>query len=226
MDNYTGHKKQYTIYFIFFLFLFYHLSFFAQVEYSKFFEFKEGLYLNFSQFRSNAPIPKSSIVSNSNKNELGFLDEIVSKKEITYVDSLGNQEVIETSKLWGYSKNNAIHIFYEGSFNRLSLIGTFSHFVASITTYVNAPDPFIGLRGYPTFPTTYSRMPVKEIKQFVLDTQTGTISDFNTSTMESLLTRDELLYKDFMALKRKKKRELTFLYLRKYNEKHPLVFPN
>jgi hypothetical protein len=33
------------------------------------------------------------------------------------------------------------------------------------------------------------------------------------------------LYNEFIALKKKQKRDSIFLYLRKYNEKHPIYFP-
>lgn len=225
MDKFTGAKQPLPGIFLFFsifILLFFVSPVEGQVEYSKFFEFKEGIYLNFQQFRNNNPIPKSKIISENNKNDLSFLEDITSKKNIAYRDSSGKEQKIETSQLWGYSKNNVIHISFEGNFYRIGVIGSLCHFVASITTYVSTPDPFYSMRGYPYMMN--SNMPVKELRQFVLDTQTNTILDFNTENMEVLLRKDETLYNEFMALKRKKKRESLFIYLRKYNEKHPLYF--
>ena len=42
--------------------------------------------------------------------------------------------------------------------------------------------------------------------------------------MEKLLEADSALSAEFSQLKSKKKKDLKFLYVRKYNEKHPLYF--
>jgi hypothetical protein len=42
--------------------------------------------------------------------------------------------------------------------------------------------------------------------------------------VELLLSRDEALYKEFKALKRKKKKEQISRFIKKYNEAHPVHF--
>jgi hypothetical protein len=37
--------------------------------------------------------------------------------------------------------------------------------------------------------------------------------------------KDEELYEEYMKLPRKKKRDLMFVYIRKYNERNPLFIP-
>jgi len=63
---------------------------------------------------------------------------------------------------------------------------------------------------------------VDEMRQFVFDTQTNKVYDFNVKNMEMLLKNDSDLFIQFMALKKRKKADSIFIYLRKYNEKHPL----
>lgn len=193
----------------------------SQVAYSKDFQFKEGLYLDFQQFRSNQPVPKSRIVSDYDKNDLAFFDQLFSKKNtnIKYLGSSGVEQTVASSGLWGYSKNNGIYINYDGVFYRMGVIGSLCHFVANVTSYVYAPDPFYGMR----YGTT--SVPVKELKQFILETGTGRLHNFNIESMEYLLKEDVDLYNEFMALKRRKKKDAIFIYLRRYNEKHPLYFP-
>jgi hypothetical protein len=43
--------------------------------------------------------------------------------------------------------------------------------------------------------------------------------------MEYILQRDPALFAEYSALKKKQKRDQMFIYLRKYNDKHPLLFP-
>jgi hypothetical protein len=103
------------------------------------------------------------------------------------------------------------------------VIGSLSHFVATIAQKT-ANDPFgygynngLGYNPYPRY--------VYSTQQFILDFESGNIYDFDVEHMEVLLQRDQNLLKEFDALKRKQKRDSIFLYLRKYNEKHPIYFP-
>ena len=63
---------------------------------------------------------------------------------------------------------------------------------------------------------------VDELRQYVFDTQTNKAFDFNVKNMEILLKNDTDLYNQFMALKKREKPDVIFVYLRKFNEKHPL----
>jgi hypothetical protein len=192
----------------------------AQTAYSRDFHFKEGIYPAFQQFRNNDPVLKSQIISEYDKNDVGFFEQLTAKnKNIKFRDTSGAEVEIQASGIWGYSKNNAVYINYEGNFSRMGVIGSLCHFVSNVTTYVAAPDPFYGMRYGGT------SMPVTELRQFVLDAESGKTESFNVETMERILKRDEALYKEFMALKRRKKKESVFLYLRRYNERHPLYFP-
>ena len=64
-----------------------------------------------------------------------------------------------------------------------------------------------------------------EIRQFVLDTQTNIISEFNVKNMEVILKEDTELFTQFESLKKKAQTNSVFIYLRKFNEKHPLYLP-
>ena len=59
----------------------------------------------------------------------------------------------------------------------------------------------------------------------MFDFNTGEITQFSIEKLEEYLKRDPILYKEFMALNRKKKKSEAFKYLRLYNEKHPVYFP-
>ncbi len=58
-----------------------------------------------------------------------------------------------------------------------------------------------------------------------MDFYTGNRVDFNLENLENMLKRDDEIYKEFMALSRKKKKEQANRFIRKYNEKHPVYFP-
>jgi hypothetical protein len=186
------------------------------VAYNSDFRFKDGIYLSFESFRYNKPIPKSAIVSTFNREEIDFMRKVVSRKTITYRDSSGMVQEITPGSLWGFCENNSVYIRYNGDFNKIVVMGSIAHFTAMYTTY---------LSGGPTTPAgATTGAPVESVQQYILDMQTGKVMLYVLANMEELLQRDEALYKEFMALKKGKRKKMMFFYLRKYNEKHPVYF--
>ncbi|CAN5305323.1 hypothetical protein BH09BAC5_BH09BAC5_14250 [soil metagenome] len=184
------------------------------VIYNSDFRFKEGIYLNYENFRMNKPIPKSAIISDYDHSEIDFVRKIVSTKSILYKDSAGIDREISPSKLWGFCENNSVYIRWNGDFNKIVVMGSLCHFTAMYTTYLSSS---------PTSPTVANTgAPVESVQQYVLDIQTGRVLDFILQNMETLYKRDDVLYKEFMAMKKGKRRKMMFYYLRKYNDAHPL----
>ncbi len=190
------------------------------VQYTKDFEFKEGIYLSYYGFQKNHPVPPSSIIFNSNKGDKDFLKYVLDKNTFTFIDSSGKQQEVKTNSAWGYCSNGAVYINHGTDFNRVTIIGSFSHFIATVPMKVGVNDPFMYNDPFYNQPQyTYVS------NQYVLDFETGRVLEFNVDNMEILLKRDDALYNEFSALKKKQKRDSIFLYLRKYNEKHPIYFP-
>lgn len=188
--------------------------------YSKDFIFREGIYLSYDQFKHNSPIEIKRIVSDYDKTRLDFLKSITGKKEITFLNDSNRKVTLRVDSIWGYCQNQALYIKYGDDFFRVPIIGNLSHFLGY--QYVTTAYPNAGMYGS----QQVYQGAVKEQTQFVFDHLTRQVVIFNVGSMEVFLQRDEALYKEFMALSNKKKRQSTFLYLRKYNEKHPLYILN
>jgi len=216
------------------------------VKYTTDFKFREGFYLDFEQVRNNKPIPKSRILTSIEYNSKTFFDQVTESQTITYFDDLGNSQDVETSKLWGYSKNGLLYINIGGSFNRITIMGNICHFVANITSYnnrYNSPygySPY-GYGGYypysyysPYGYSPYGYSPygygspsyrTTELKQFLLDFNTGKVMEYDSKNVAMLLMSDPELHDEFAGLRSKKKQQLQFMYVRKFNERHPLYIP-
>ncbi len=190
------------------------------VQYTKDFTFSNGIYISFSDFKNNTPIIAAKIISDYNKTSRDFFQQVLSKSTFTYMNSLGKEQSHNSNDIWGYCQNGTVYINHGTDFNRVTIIGSICHFVASVQRQIGASDPFMN-----NDPFYNSQRFVYSTEQLVLDFETGKILDFNVLTMEGLLFRDEQLYKEFSSLKKKQKRDSIFLYLRKYNEKHPIYFP-
>jgi hypothetical protein len=157
---------------------------------------------------------------------------------------MGIRQEVPNNKIWGYSRNGVLYIQVQEEFNRITFVGSICHFVADVTTtdprYYNSPygyyDPYsyyspfgYGSYYYPygSYYSPYSRtnMTRNEVKQFIFDFESGKVLDFDLENTELLLMKDSQLYEEFMKLPRKKRKDLMFVYIRKFNENNPLYIP-
>ena len=194
----------------------------GSVKYSPAFKFKDGIYTNFLQVKQNLPIPKSQIVTDVDYNAFDFYDRLLEGKTITIYDNLGVNKEIETKFIWGFSNKGVLYINLNDEYNRIPVFGRISHFIAN-KTYVEY-DPYNRYNAYNR--TTYDPYNTKTVlMQYLLDFETGKLYDFNYKSVELLIASDIDLYEEFSKLSNRKKKKLQFLYVRKYNQKHPVYFP-
>lgn len=190
------------------------------IQYTRDFVFRPGLYLTFSDFKNNKPIPPSRIQFKSHQGDKDFMRMVVDQSTIVFLDSTGKEWEVKSREIWGYSSNGSVFVSHGTDFNRINVIGSLSHFVATIPVRVGMNDPF-----YYNDPFQSGQQYTYVSSQYVMDFETGKILEFNSENMEALLKRDEALFKEFTALKKKQKRDMIFVYLRKFNEKYPIYFP-
>ena len=214
----------------------------GMVKYTPDFRFTDGLYLNFDQVKLNSPIPKSKLLTSLDYNDREFFKKILEGEKIYFYDNMGVRQEIERSSLWGYSRNGVLYIQVQDNFNRITFVGNICHFVADITTIdsrsYNSPygyyDPYYSPYGYSNYYNPYSsyyspyRQPGvarNELKQYLIDFESGKVLEFDVTNTELLLMKDSQLYDEYVQLSRKKKKELMFVYIRRFNEKSPLYIP-
>jgi hypothetical protein len=203
----------------------------GMVKYTPDFRFNDGIYLNFDQVKLNSPIPKAKLLTSVDYNDREFFKKIFEMDKIYFYDGMGMRQEIEKNTIWGYSRNGVLYIQIQGNFNRITFVGTICHFVADITTNesrYNSPygyyDPYYSPYGYSNYYSPYgyyspyrqSNISRTELKQYLIDFESGKIL---------LLMKDNVLYEEYVQLSKKKKKELMFVYIRKFNEKNPLFIP-
>lgn len=199
----------------------------GMVQYTTDFRFQDGIYANFNMVKHNYPIPKSRIVTTVGLNDREFYDKITEEKWIVFYDDNGVQQELKSDNIWGYARNGVLYVNLGNGFHRLNFVGNICHFVATITTYNQGYyDPYYNQGYY----NRYYRSPTTnyastELRQYLIDFETGKLLDFEVASVEILLMKDPELYDEYMSLRRKKKKQFKFVYIRKYNEKHPLYFP-
>lgn len=201
----------------------------GMVRYTPEFRFTDGIYLDFSQVKANHPVPKPRILTTLDYNDEQFFNRLLEEKKIYFFDNLGAKKEVETSKIWGFARNGNLYIRVNTDFYRITIIGNICHFVANISTYNQRYyDPYIYDRMYyPYSSMSYppSNYETKETRQFILDFSNGNVLDYDVKSLEMLLMRDPQLHDEYTALGNKKKKQLKFMYIRKFNERNPLYLP-
>jgi hypothetical protein len=214
----------------------------GMVKYTPDFRFNDGIYLNFDQVKLNSPIPKAKLLTSVDYNDREFFKKVLENERIYFYDNMGVRQEVPKSNIWGYSRNGVLYVQIQENFNRITFVGNICHFVADITTYdsrgYNSPygyyDPYYSPYGYSNYYNPYNpyyspygrnNLTRNELKQYLIDFESGKVLEFDIDNTELLLMKDNQLYEEYVQLSRKKKKELMFVYIRKFNEKNPLYLP-
>lgn len=191
------------------------------VKYSPGFRFRSGLYISHNQLIENSPVPIKRIVSKFNKSGFDFFEKLLSEETVIFYDEFGMKKTVNVDNLWGFCRRGSVYINWGDDFNRIPVVGNICHFIASITVYENNYNSSYGNSFY-NMPTTTSRT---DIYQFLMDFDTGKVIEYSVGNVLVLLMADPVLFDEYNSLSKKKKKQMKFLYIRKYNEKHSLYLP-
>ncbi len=188
------------------------------VKYDRNYKFKDGLYITFDNVRNNSPVPISNIITSLDKSSNEFFENLILQEQITIIDGVGVKKEYSPENVWGFAKEGKLYIYIDLRVNLIPVIGEICHFVGTriVTYYPSSIDPFT-YRGEPS-----TRV---ETRQFILDFSTGVFYDFTISNIEPIFAKDPDFYEEWVNLSNRKKKKLIFVYLRKYNDKHPLMMP-
>jgi hypothetical protein len=190
-------------------------------KYAVGFKFKEGIYVSYIQFKTNSPVAKSKIVTDIDVNRIDFFETLFQKKTIKYFSNTGELIEIESDKIWGFSNRSVIYINYNDEFNRIPVIGNISHFVSNFTYIETQPYSYNSYNNYYANSNNYRT----ELRQYVIDFESGKIMDFSSKSIEALIVTDNNLYDEFVSLSARKKDKQKFIFLRRFNETNPIYFP-
>lgn len=174
------------------------------------FDFKEGIYRTFSEFRLNAP--SAPIGDLYNSEGLRITDLTDQDGRIFQADSAGGRTPVRWDNVWGYCNNNAVYMATRNGFQRIQRLGSLCHML------VEEWQVGMGMGMGQSAPVLVQRF---------LDTHTGRFDVLNASSLAAALQRDPGLYNEFMALPaRQRNKDATLIqFLNKFNGRQPLTFP-
>lgn len=184
------------------------------VTYKAGMQLREGVYFDFKSFRLNTPSVPLARITDDQGVAVTDLRGVLSR--LRYRTDSGRVEVLRMQRIWGFCQRGVVYVAAGNGFYRIGLVGSLAHMVYE----ENYRDWDPWLYG----PGTVTRT---VLLQQIIDMETGRALPFNAAGMDASLAHDRLLQEEFRALPKKKRnsQEALFRFLRLYNERHPLLFP-
>jgi hypothetical protein len=188
----------------------------TRILYDGGFDFREGIYFGFEDFRANRPSVALKDLLNDQGKPAGDLRQ--SNGKLFYLDSAGTKQRIDLDRAWGFCNRDVVYVRIGDGFSRIGLMGSVAHVVFD-NTYRNW--------GY--YGSAYGMGPSSTTvqEQRLLDMSTGNFQQVTGGGIYLSILHDEELVAEFQALpKRERNRDETiFRFMRRYNDRHPLTFP-
>lgn len=176
----------------------------------------DGIYRSYSDFRRNIYISREQVISDLKKDQLDFMSKVLAADKLSY-SSPGGVVTVLPKDVWGYYQNKVLYLNYKEEFFRVPVFGSVCYLVATVSV-INTGfyDPMWG------YGVNTSR--TKEIREFIMNFYDGAITEFSMEKAEELLSRDPVLFAEYMKLNRRNRKEQVNRYIRRFNEAHPVYF--
>ncbi len=172
-------------------------------------DFKEGFYFSIDMVLKNDPIPPSWIESENTTYNKAFYTDHLRAIEMVYHDYQGVKQSVETEDIWGFSTSGILYVKIGRHFHEIRFIGCISYFFASETVHTHS------LPNYRYDPTLVKN------KEYLIDFTANNVSEFDINGLEQILVNDPILWTEFDGLSKRKKNQLKYIYLTRYNERNP-----
>lgn len=183
-------------------------------------EFRDGIYATFLMVKYNRPIPPSWVETDMEIVDPSFFECITKEDEIVFYDDNGVKRVLKTCDIWGYCKKGDLYINVGAKFHKISFVGRISHFAASETTYTPIAyerEPFFGRTRY-----REPKIITAENKEYLVDLENNNVWEFDMERLELVLQNDSQLWDEFNSLRKRKKKQMKYIFINRYNQKYPL----
>ncbi len=177
-------------------------------------DLRDGVYFDFAAFRNNRPSVPIEKLQDDQGLPISDIRRVVSK--LYWQPDTGSRQAIRMTGLWGFCQNDVVYIQAGNGFYRIGLMGSLAHMTYEQT--VRDWDPY--MYRYGSMTRTY-------IVQQMLDMKSGRFLPFNAAGMDQALQHDTALLEEFRGMKKKERNsnEVLFRFLRLYNDRHMLEFP-
>jgi len=171
---------------------------------------QEGVYFSFAAFRNLKPDIRKHQIYKYGADSTYSIRRWVAGENPYYISESGIKTKLPLDSVWGFAEKNNAFIFLGGKFHKITTLGSISYFLESYPVIKAGMAPVVtDSRGTSTYR--------------LLDFEDGSLYDYEMESFEYLLGKDEELLKEFRSLNNPKtKRKKMYIFLEKYNRKHPV----
>lgn len=206
-------------------------------------ELKDGLYRSFDDLRFNNPVPITHILSEHDIRLPDYLDKVLSADSVEFYDNRYEERIVAVSSLWGYCQAGRVYVAHgsEGSFWNPPYFGFYQMVLVGRVCYYTAQEAvYRSLSAPPTMGMYYDPMMMQSTTvtdsrpvQIVLEWEsgrkrlvsTGQLSGMPPDLVMDLIRSDGGLLEQFNALDGREQKRMGMFYIRKFNERNPVVLP-
>lgn len=194
-------------------------------------EVKDGFFPTQTSLYKNNPILPEQVVSSYNVNSPEFYKELANEPFL-YFKNEGQIDSVRTDTIFALSTAGVPHIQIQGGFYRCVIFGTLCYVptvmpLNNVETVRNRRmQPSIGIGfygGFVSVPVGRSNATLGET-DFIFRLDEGIAQILDRKTLLPFIESDEQLYQEFTQLKRKQQKEQKYIYIRYFNENHPLPY--
>ena len=191
------------------------------LPYQRGFQFEPGIYLTINDWKNNNPIQNEAIISDYDPTMPYFYLQLLHKKWLKYKDAEGKVHQIESEKIFGYSIDNVV---YTRHHLKIAIIGAICHYTSVL---YQVDDPYFTGLAFSILDVSLSNQSgirkQENYRQFILNFETGQAYRFTERAFKKLIATDVQLYAEYKKFKGRKK-DRRFIFLKKYNDRHPVYF--
>ncbi|MDR9487026.1 hypothetical protein [Salibacter sp.] len=191
-------------------------------------DFRDGIYLKYEDFQLNDPLLPQEVYTPLDKNDPEFFTKLFELTSFRYENENGELVNVFTDEVFGLCANGNPYVQAGGGFYKIMVLGKLSYFL--INDVQSGFKPQVGLAAGSFGTAAGVSIPVggysNEMRSFIFEFQSGEIKEMTPQNVAEFIKDDEQLYQQFMNLKRRERNVAMYIYVRKYNEKYPVSFPD
>ena len=189
------------------------------IDYSDNYNLRDGLYLNFEEFKRNAPSVTEFKVISHKGIWIDLDDRKDPVKRIDYKDPEGNRKKLKEGDFWGMCHDGQPYYFENKRFHKILKVGMIMYLFVPYEYYPDVSNTIITNSG----DITMNRM--DDVRRLI-DFRTGEIYRYSPKTLMYLIQDDPELLDAYMAIEGIIPRKQNILqFLHEYNARHPIRFP-
>ena len=189
----------------------------GKVKYTSDFQFKDGIYLKFKDFKNNNPVTPSEIISTVSRDDPSFYRKLFNTRSFRIFNKEGKSISVFTEDVFGIAVDGEPFLMFGGRFRKIMVLGMLSYFAPG------AGEPEI----QPRFGDAEGglRQPGESFRQVIFHFETGEFNNLDEESVAHFISDAPKLYDEFTALKRKEQRKQMYSYIQKYNKANPIYIP-